>query len=84
MEDRLIKSYYELAKEGARTQISVDDIREGDGIVTYSAKLSAGGYDFIIEYSAQERRDITGLRIRCHIKGVPKSRKKVVIRRFTI
>lgn len=76
MEDRMIKCYCELAKEGVRTQISLDDIVEGDGIVSYSAKFSAGGYAFSVEYSVEERKDITGLRIRFSIKGKPAGKLK--------
>ncbi len=76
MDDRLIKSYYELAKEGVRTEVDIDSIVEKDDTVFYSAKVSAGGYSFIMEYSASERKDITGLRIRCHIKGAPEGKIK--------
>ena len=76
MEDRLIQCYYELAKEGVRTQIGMDNIVKGDDIVSYNAKLSAGDYIFSIDYSVEQRKDITGLRIRCHIKGKPAGKIK--------
>ena len=33
MDDRLIKSYYELAKEGVRTEVDIDSIVEKDDTV---------------------------------------------------
>ncbi|MBR5376926.1 MAG: hypothetical protein IK139_06560 [Lachnospiraceae bacterium] len=76
MDDRLIRCCYELEGEGVRTEAEIDSIVNKDDTVCYSAGISAGGYSFIMEYSVCERSDITGLRIRCHIKGTPAGKKK--------